>query len=231
MIISRHVVFDETQFPYAMKYKPIPDDYNFQPIIDACFIIPSEIPQPISQPNILTEQPRTPINPYVGHNYPYDSSRHVETTSESLLTTIVRDSNPFPPTIGIQSIPSIPCSDSSQSSPFTEPIAQRTRAKGGIFKPNPKYANVVSSSSLDISPIPRSYLTTLQDSNWYNAMQKEFDALITTHTWDLVPRTQNTNVICRCGCFLIRKTQMCLLHGIKLDWLLMVRARSWCRLW
>ena len=71
-----------------------------------------------------------------------------------------------------------------------------TRSKSGIIKSNPKYATLaLLSSSSTISPIPKSYLSALQDPNWYKAMCDEYDALIATHTWDLVPRPLNANVI------------------------------------
>ena len=72
-----------------------------------------------------------------------------------------------------------------------------TRSKSGIVKPNPKYTSLAlfSSSSPSISPIPRSYRVALQDPNWYNAMCEEYNALIATNTWDLVPRPPNANVI------------------------------------
>ena len=42
---------------------------------------------------------------------------------------------------------------------------------------------------------PKSYKTALQTSHWKEAMQQEIQALHENHTWDLVPRPSNTNII------------------------------------
>ncbi|XP_021770426.1 uncharacterized protein LOC110734566 [Chenopodium quinoa] len=72
-----------------------------------------------------------------------------------------------------------------------------TRSKSGIFKPNSKYANVALAtlSTPQKSPLPRSPVKAIQDPNWYSAMCDEYNAMIATHTWDLVPRPNNVNVI------------------------------------
>ena len=71
-----------------------------------------------------------------------------------------------------------------------------TRSKHRIYKPNPKYFSqaflVISSSP---SLVPKNPLSALCDLNWKCAMQEEYDALIENHTWDLVPRPPNANVI------------------------------------
>ena len=44
-------------------------------------------------------------------------------------------------------------------------------------------------------PLPRNPILALQDPNWKQAMNEEFEALINNKTWDLVPRPPNVNVI------------------------------------
>ena len=68
-----------------------------------------------------------------------------------------------------------------------------TRSKHGIFKPNPKY--YFQALSVSFSPLPKSPLHALHDANWKLAMKEKFDALIENHTWNLVPRPPNANVI------------------------------------
>jgi hypothetical protein len=46
-----------------------------------------------------------------------------------------------------------------------------TRARAGVFKPNPRYSHTVSTAA--ISPIPKSARAALQDPNWFAAMQAE----------------------------------------------------------
>ena len=72
-----------------------------------------------------------------------------------------------------------------------------TRAQAGIFKPNPRYAHVSSTtpSSADVSPLPRSVRTAVKDPNWLSAMQEEFATLVRNRTWELVPRPPRANLI------------------------------------
>lgn len=65
-----------------------------------------------------------------------------------------------------------------------------------ISKPNPKYL-FTTKYPLPISVEPTCVSQTLKTIEWRDAMSKEFDALIHQHTWDLVPRPNNKNVI---GC-------------------------------
>ena len=46
-----------------------------------------------------------------------------------------------------------------------------------------------------LSPVPRTYRGGLADPNWRQAMQEEFDALLVNHTWDLVPRPSQANIV------------------------------------
>jgi hypothetical protein len=72
-----------------------------------------------------------------------------------------------------------------------------TRAKAGIFKPNPRYANITSTTAASsyISPLPRSIRAAVKDPNWLVAMQEEFAALVGNRTWELVPRPPHANLI------------------------------------
>jgi hypothetical protein len=68
-----------------------------------------------------------------------------------------------------------------------------TRAKAGVFKPNPKYA--MTATSPPLSQIPSSAREALKDSNWRAVMQAEFDALLANRTWTLVARLPHARVI------------------------------------
>lgn len=59
------------------------------------------------------------------------------------------------------------------SSPPTAHTMQ-TRAKSGIFKPNPRY----SFHTHDISPIPTNPKLALLDKNWKDVMLTEYNALL-----------------------------------------------------
>ncbi|KAF8669207.1 hypothetical protein HU200_051537 [Digitaria exilis] len=61
-----------------------------------------------------------------------------------------------------------------------------TRAKAGIFVPNPRFAHVATDVSLP--SVPTSVRTALHDPAWHAAMDEEFKALQANNTWSLVPR-------------------------------------------
>ena len=67
-----------------------------------------------------------------------------------------------------------------------------SRARAGIYKPNPKYALAATGI---ISPIPHSVRSAVKDPNWYATMKAEFDALQAKKTWSLVPRPPGAWVI------------------------------------
>ncbi|PKI36765.1 hypothetical protein CRG98_042842 [Punica granatum] len=77
-----------------------------------------------------------------------------------------------------------------------------TRAKAGISKPNSKFANL---STLDIPAEPRSVKSALKHHGWKEAMLEELKALRQNHTWELVPRTDQMNVV---GCKWVFKTKL-----------------------
>jgi histone deacetylase 1/2 len=68
-----------------------------------------------------------------------------------------------------------------------------TRAKNGIFQPNPKYAHLATTRT--ISPIPKTVQTALRDPCWLTAMQEEYKALMANKTWTLVPRPPGANIV------------------------------------
>jgi hypothetical protein len=67
-----------------------------------------------------------------------------------------------------------------------------TRARDGIYKPNPKYALATTGF---ISPVPRSVRSAVKDPHWYAVMKSEFDTLQANKTWTLVPRPPGVRII------------------------------------
>jgi hypothetical protein len=53
----------------------------------------------------------------------------------------------------------------------------------------------VVTSSPTPSPIPSSTCAALADPHWRAAMEEEYRALISSGTWELVPRHQGSNVV------------------------------------
>jgi hypothetical protein len=69
-----------------------------------------------------------------------------------------------------------------------------TRVKRGFRLPSDKLTLSATSSS-PLSPVPTSVHAALIDLSWRCAMEKEYDALITNNTWDLVPYPVGSNVV------------------------------------
>jgi len=63
-----------------------------------------------------------------------------------------------------------------------------TRAKRGIRLP-------ALYQTATLSPVPRTYRAALANPNWRAAMEAEFSALLSNHTWDLVPQPPGSNVV------------------------------------
>ncbi|CAA7023267.1 unnamed protein product [Microthlaspi erraticum] len=66
-----------------------------------------------------------------------------------------------------------------------------TRSKAGIRKPQ----KVLSLLAKTKSPLPKSYIQALSDPNWTHSMTDEYDAMIKTKSWNLVPRPPNVNIV------------------------------------
>lgn len=68
-----------------------------------------------------------------------------------------------------------------------------TQAKAGIRKPKPILS--LLKKTIKKSPLPKSHKHALCDLNWTPAMTDEYDAMIETRTWDLVPRPPKVNIV------------------------------------
>lgn len=68
-----------------------------------------------------------------------------------------------------------------------------TRVKHGIYKPNPRYALLLTYG--DIPTEPRPVKAALQHDGWRKAMFDELDASHQNLTWTLVSRDSHMNVI------------------------------------
>ncbi|KAJ9541133.1 hypothetical protein OSB04_027639 [Centaurea solstitialis] len=180
--ISRHVTFDEHTFPF--NHPSTPTTYTF---LDED---PSPFPSPQLYPTVpilQTTQPDPPLTQPSGPQPP---------TSPLPKSTPAQSDSPVHPASPIQ--PIVPAATSiTHPPPPLNTHSMTTRAKQGVFKPNPKYSLSTTHTSNNISPVPTSYLKALSDPNWLRAMNSEFSALQENHTWDLVPRPSDSPVI-RC---------------------------------
>jgi hypothetical protein len=94
-----------------------------------------------------------------------------------------------------------------------------TRAKAGVFKPNPKYALAATTPSL--SPLLTSAREALKDPHWRAAMQVEFDALIAKGTWTLVEPPTIARVIIDKWVFRIKLNSDSTLNRYKARWVVL----------
>jgi hypothetical protein len=66
-----------------------------------------------------------------------------------------------------------------------------TRSQHGIVKPVDRLKLHASHSG--VAPVPVTYRSALADPHWRQAMQDEYDALISNSTWTLVPKPTGAN--------------------------------------
>ncbi|KAK1421243.1 hypothetical protein QVD17_23430 [Tagetes erecta] len=181
IVISRHVVFEESIYPFSIQHSTTTLDYNF-----------------LNPPfNPLLWDTIHPSKPTVSPDAPLTNS------------TIPPHSNLSPPPSSGQPQPAQPYNPTPQShstpipqappQPSTQPTSasqqptrtMRTRAMDGITKPK----HLFNLNTTALVPIPKTPHLALSTTEWYNAMQIEFSALIKNDTWELVPRSPDMNII------------------------------------
>jgi transposase InsO family protein len=188
--ISRHVVFDETNFPYA-HFSPQATSETLNS--SSCLSSPSFThPSTIS---ICTEVPSSPPTPS-------SPSLTMSPTESDFL-----NSPDLSPPNSLDTPPSpIPENTLAEASSPIRTHVMRTRAQNQIFKPKQFLDGTIR------YPISRALLTTITSqydveptcyssaskiAAWREAMNSEFDALLRNGTWQLVPHTSHMNVV---GC-------------------------------
>ena len=76
-----------------------------------------------------------------------------------------------------------------------------TRSRNNIYKPkrldHTTLAPIISTHPLPSTVEPTSIKAALADPQWLQAMRIEYNALISNHTWDLVPPVPSQNLV---GC-------------------------------
>ncbi|GJV11917.1 ribonuclease H-like domain-containing protein [Tanacetum coccineum] len=171
IILSRHVTFDETVFPYGSMTPDASPPYNF---LD-------------TDPNLMQK--------YMLHNMPTVGSSPVshstdpptnQPTNHSTLQPIPSAPTNPTPTTNLPPTNSIPPTPPPVPSPAT---TQPNR------NPASTHSMVTRYRVGTISPIPKSYNHAFQDPHWYRAMLDEYNALIKNNTWILVPRPSDANIV------------------------------------
>nr|GEX25358.1 ribonuclease H-like domain-containing protein [Tanacetum cinerariifolium] len=209
IIISRHVTFDETVFPYGSIQPALPPAYTF--LDDILDIIPPTIPT-----NPAVQLPPEPITSI--HNTPiqhHPNAVQLHNTPQQLYTAQVQTTKnqPHSPPSSTSTIQQHTPTTNQSPATQNELVAQSPIL---ILDP-PKNPNLISIYLMatrfcvetnrpterlnlhvsSVSPLPKSSRDAFSDSNWQNAMRDEYHALIKNKTWTFVPRPSDTNIV-RC---------------------------------
>ncbi|GKA59246.1 ribonuclease H-like domain-containing protein [Tanacetum coccineum] len=188
IILSRHVTFDETQFPYKSMTPSSPPSYTFLDTTPASPILHHILNAKTQQPHIQT-QPNSnqqPNNPLPNTGPPMQAQQPQNHTGPSTNAHELPIHNPttHPPY-------DPPTNHSSHVPEPTRTHRMVTRSQAGIVKPIDR----LSLHTSPLSPIPKSPFLALKDPNWSNAMHDEYNALVKNGTWILVPRPSNVNLV------------------------------------
>ncbi|GJS93029.1 ribonuclease H-like domain-containing protein [Tanacetum coccineum] len=215
IIISRHVTFDETVFPYGSTQPSSVPTYTFLddspdiptqpiqsiPVLDPDTIHTTHTPTPNTTPtatNIApSAQPESPAHATPSHNSLTQQSIIAQDTLPHIQPMYVAQQTPKmdqeqPPTAQNETLTlTIPNPPENPNPDSVHPMVTRFRV--GTNRPTERLNLHVSS----VSPLPKSYRDAFSDPNWQNAMRDEYSALIKNRTWVLVPRPTDTNIV-RC---------------------------------
>ncbi|GJT52593.1 ribonuclease H-like domain-containing protein [Tanacetum coccineum] len=147
IIISRHVIFDETVFPFDSMTPTKPPSYQF--LDDNLDTSPIAL-RLLTTPTSPQQTPPQTTNPQT------TPQTTPQSTPPTPLSTPSPQTTPTPPT--------------TPPPPPTSQHPMVTRSKVGIVKANPKYNLHVTTSSL----ISKSPFYALRDPNWKQAMCDEY---------------------------------------------------------
>lgn len=174
VIISRHVTFDETSFPFANRASP--------PSLPHTPTQPSH-----TTPTFKSTPTTSPPSPPASKRTPLPTSPITPPSSPSSIPSTDCTSTASTPLTSPLPENAIPVSVPQSPHPMT------TRAKRGFGLPALRLNLLATTPS--ISPIPKTYRSALHDPNWTAAMHSEFEAFLHNDTWDLVPRPAHSNVV------------------------------------
>ncbi|KAG7599793.1 Retrotransposon Copia-like N-terminal [Arabidopsis suecica] len=190
--ISRHVLFDETRFPYSDSYRNLLTTGN-TPLLQAWY-------SGDKLPAVQTIQEESVEEVTVQGSQQETESATV--ASEGGLNQVSETAQNSPH----QSDQSNNSASESQQNIQAEPVGNThgmvTRAKQGTHKPNPRY---VMHTVKGLPEEPKTVKEALKHPGWTAAMGEEIDTCHVTKTWSLVPKPAKINLL---GCRWIFKTKI-----------------------
>ncbi|GKV20244.1 hypothetical protein SLEP1_g30399 [Rubroshorea leprosula] len=220
LFYSRHVIFNENQFPYntptlqnslssssthSFSNSSFPHDFTAQPIpidiachrpavdrslLPPCAAVPYHEAVPVSTKSVVPPSPTSSSAPTSAPRSPTQSPCPPSTPT---VTPTIAELDSSPPLSSTHAT-----SDALPVPPPPPPLRTHpmvTRSQNNIFKPK-SFHHATMASPLP-SPEPTCVSQALNDFHWRQAMSEEFNALIRQGTWELVPSHPNQHVL---GC-------------------------------
>ncbi|CAN0884915.1 Retrovirus-related Pol polyprotein from transposon RE1, partial [Linum grandiflorum] len=190
--VSRHVLFDETTFPFAdLKSGPLTESISSTTSPS----VPVSLPLPPTSLDNTHPRAQSSLPNQAKPNPPFPDPQSTSFTPSPLPNTITSPSSkpPPPPTLlTYRRRPRPPFNTSPRllnPSPTTAaPRRMVTRAQTGKLKPKTYMADASAS-------IPTSATQALTIACWRAAMSVEYAALLRNGTWELVPPPSNCNLL------------------------------------
>nr|CAC37623.1 copia-like polyprotein [Arabidopsis thaliana] len=189
--ISRHVIFDEAQFPFKEKYHSLVPKYQTT-LLQAwqhTDLTPPSVPSSQLQPLARQMTPMATSENQPMMNYETEEAVNVnmETSSDEETESNDEFDHEVAPVLNDQN------EDNALGQGSLENLHPMiTRSKDGIQKPNPRYALIVSKSSFDE---PKTITTAMKHPSWNAAVMDEIDRIHMLNTWSLVPATEDMNIL------------------------------------
>ena len=173
ILVSRHVIFDETVFPFSKLHAPTSSSYDF---LDTGLTPLPPSPAQSTPPNTQVYPTETP------QSQPAEQSPLLNHSSQPLSSPLSPVRTPLPILL-VATTEHTTSSNTLPIAPQPHSPQMTTRSQHGIFKPR-QLLNLHTSAAKSISPLPTNPINALHDHNWKMAMKDEYDALIENKTWD-----------------------------------------------
>ncbi|KAI0505062.1 hypothetical protein KFK09_016019 [Dendrobium nobile] len=171
ILISRHVIFHESIFPYSASATTA-TSHSDSPTSSPITLLPTSIPIELPNHSHITSSTVTPESPSSSN-----SQTNTITILDSTSTSTSSHHNP------------------SHPEPVSQPIhPMQTRLKSGIIKPK----HILDLLTVNSDPsTPTSFTQASKLPSWRAAMSDEFHALQRQGTWSLVPAPSTNSIL---GC-------------------------------
>lgn len=193
LYISRHVRFNETQYPFPKLTQKPPQT---QPESPSTSTYPPYTHVPIPQP--LIQSPASSQN----NHLPSSDSSPSPTPAPEQSAQSPHALSPSPATTESQTaaVPATTAATTTTATSAPEQEAPRhsmtTRSRNNIVKPVVRY-NYSATIQSDPHWIPSTWQQAIKHEHWRKAMSSEFTSTCDNHTWDLEEAAEAMNVV---GC-------------------------------